>query len=129
MTLADGIRKHGFRKRYAREPLQSHAHMVLAFLCVINAFAAFTAFEAASQWHGLQNELLNGAAIVTCTDIGLRALRRYLRLLTHAESVAHQADCPHCAACGRLELIKSDAAGNEVDVRCCKCGRAWQISA
>lgn len=126
MTLADGIRKHGFRKWYERELLQSHAHMVLAFLCVIGIFAAF---EAASQWHGLQDRLLNGKAILTCTAIGLWALRRYLRLLTHAESVAHQADCPQCAACGRLELIKSDAAGNEVDVRCRKCGHAWQISA
>lgn len=126
MTLAEGIRKHGFRKWYERELLQSHAHMVLTFLSVIGIFAAF---EAASQLRGLQDQLLNGLAILLCTGIGLWALRRYLRLLTHAESVANQADCPHCKAYGRLELIKSDATGNEVDVRCRKCGHAWQISA
>ncbi len=126
MTLADGIRKHGFRKWYERELLQSHAHMVLTFLSVIGIFAAF---EAASQLRGLQDQLLNGVAIVLCTGIGLWALRRYLRLLTHAESVANQADCPHCKAYGRLELVKSDATGNEVDVRCRQCGHGWQISA
>jgi hypothetical protein len=30
MKLAEGIRKHGFRKWYERELLQSHAHMLLA---------------------------------------------------------------------------------------------------
>ena len=114
MTLADGIRKHGFRKWYERELLQSPAHMGFPFLCVIGIFAAF---EAASHWRGLQDQLLNGAAVLLCSSIGLWALQRYLHLLTHAESVAHQADCPHCAAYGRLELIKSDASGNEVDLR------------
>jgi hypothetical protein len=35
MKLAEGIRRHGFRKWYERELLQSHAHLVLCFLCVI----------------------------------------------------------------------------------------------
>ena len=35
MKLADGIRKHGFRKWYERELLQSHAHLVLTFLCAM----------------------------------------------------------------------------------------------
>ena len=78
--------------------------------------AEFAAFEAASQLRGLQDQLLNGVAILLCAGIGLWALRRYLRLLNHAECVANQADCPHCKAYGRLEVIGSDATGDEVDV-------------
>jgi hypothetical protein len=33
VKLAAGIRKHGFRKWYERELLQSHAHMALTFIC------------------------------------------------------------------------------------------------
>ena len=43
MKLAEGIRKHGFRKWYERELLQSHAHLLLTFLCMIGLFAAFEA--------------------------------------------------------------------------------------
>jgi hypothetical protein len=39
VKLADGIRKHGFRKWYERELLQSHAHLVLTFLSVLGLFA------------------------------------------------------------------------------------------
>ena len=51
MKLAEGIRKHGFRKWYERELLQSHAHLVLTFLCAIGLFAAFEGCVAASaRW-------------------------------------------------------------------------------
>ncbi len=33
MGLAEGIRKHGFRKWYERELLQSHLHMLLLLFC------------------------------------------------------------------------------------------------
>ena len=125
MTLADGIRKHGFRKWYERELLQSHAHMLLAFLCVIGIFAAF---EAASTRPALQDQLSNVGAVLVLTGVGLWALRRYLRLLSSAEAVAHQADCPQCKTYGRLELVRADATGREVEVRCRKCGHGWHIS-
>lgn len=126
MKLADGIRKHGFRKWYERELLQSHAHMVLTFLCTIGVFAAF---EAAGKFRSLQDQLLDFGAIVLCTGIGIWAMRRYLRLLNNAEAVAHQAECPHCKSYGRLELVQVDASGEEVQVRCRKCGHGWTIIA
>jgi hypothetical protein len=33
MVLAEGIRKHGFRKWYERQLLRGHGHMALTFLC------------------------------------------------------------------------------------------------
>jgi predicted Zn finger-like uncharacterized protein len=124
MKLADGIRKHGFRKWYERELLQSHAHMVLLFLCVIGLFAAF---EAASKFRSVADQVTDLVAAAVCAAVGLWALRRYLRLLSSAEAVAHQADCPHCKTYGRLELMQAQRADDEVHVRCRHCGHAWHI--
>lgn len=126
MTLAEGIRKHGFRKWYERELLQSHAHMALTFLCMIGLFAGFESLTRFSSWG---EQLKDLGAIGLCAGVGLWALRRYLYLLNHAEAAAHQADCPQCKTYGRLDLLQSDASGNEVQVRCRKCGHAWHISA
>jgi predicted Zn finger-like uncharacterized protein len=126
MRLAEGIRKHGFRKWYERELLQSHAHMALTFVCLIGIFAAFETMTSAASWSDRLNDL---AAILLCAAVGLWALRRYLYLLNHAEAAAHQADCPQCKTYGRLELLQSDASGDEVQVRCRKCGHVWHISA
>ena len=73
MKLADGIRKHGFRKWYERELLQSHAHLLLCFLCVIGLFAAF---EAAWRFEGGLDRLANLGAGLLCAATGLWALRR-----------------------------------------------------
>ena len=48
MRLAEGIRKHGFRKWYERELMQSHAHLALTFICMVGVFAAFEAAHAPS---------------------------------------------------------------------------------
>ena len=140
MKLADGIKKHGFRKWYERELLQSHAHLVLLILCVIGLLAAF---EAAWRFRAWQEQLTDLAAGVICATVGLWALRRYLALLAQAEAAANQADCPQCETYGRLEVLQgSDAVaptistspggdgdgGTDVAVRCRKCQHRWHIS-
>ncbi len=124
MKLAEGIRRHGFRKWYERELLQSHAHLALTFLCMVGVFAAL---EAAFRYRTLADQLVDIVAVLVCAATGVWALRRYLFLLTHAEAVAHQADCPQCQAYGRLELLQSDATGQTVQVRCRQCGHVWRI--
>ena len=120
MNLADGIRKHGFRKWYERELLQSHAHMALAFICLIVVFAAF---ELLSERRNIAG---NVAAIVIGTGVGAWAVRRYMRLLTGAEAVANQADCPDCGAYARFTLVR-DLPEGEVEVACRQCRRNWRI--
>lgn len=126
MKLADGIKKHGFRKWYERELLQGHAHLVLLIFCVLGLLAAF---EAAWRFRDWQDQLLDLTAGVICAATGLWALRRYLGLLASAEMAANQADCPKCQAYGRLELLKSDVQSGRVAVRCRKCGHEWDITA
>jgi hypothetical protein len=124
MKLADGIRKHGFRKWYERELLQSHAHLALTFMCALGVFAAI---EAATRFRSWSDQLTDIVAVLVCTGTGLWALRRYLYLLAHAEAAAHQAACPACTTYGRMELIQADESGESALVRCRKCGHGWQI--
>jgi hypothetical protein len=125
MTLAEGIRKHGFRKWYERELMQSHAHLALTFLCAIGIFAAV---EASTLFRSWADQVADGLALLLCTGIGLWALRRYLYLLAHAEAVANQADCPGCRAYGRMDLLQADGSGECVQVRCRRCSHVWRIN-
>ncbi len=82
MKLAEGIRKHGFRKWYERQLLQSHAHLALTFICMVGVFAAFEAVMRFRSWADQATDIV---AIFLCAGTGLWALRRYLFLLSHAE--------------------------------------------
>jgi RNase P subunit RPR2 len=124
MRLAEGIRRHGFRKWYERQLMRSHGHLVLTFLCMVGVFAAIESMRSASGWAERIEELFT---VALCAGTGLWALRRYLSLLQHAELAAHQADCPQCKAYGRLELVQSDESGDRVTVRCRSCGHGWRI--
>jgi predicted Zn finger-like uncharacterized protein len=126
MTLAEGIRRHGFRKWYERRLLTGHAHLAFLLLCVLGLM---TALEASTRPQPAADRAADIAVILLCVGAGLWALRRYLFLLTHAEAVANQAECATCKTYGRLDLLQSNAAGDEVIVRCRKCGHEWRIDA
>jgi predicted Zn finger-like uncharacterized protein len=126
MSLADGIRKHGFKKWYERELLQSHAHLVLTFLCAIGLFAAFEAFN---EFRGWSDRMFNLVVLGSSAVIGIWALRRYLYLLMHAETVANQAECPHCRTYARFTLLTEDNSADSVRVQCKKCEHRWLIGA
>ncbi|RZU02068.1 MJ0042-type zinc finger domain-containing protein [Rivibacter subsaxonicus] len=124
--LADGIRKHGFRKWYERELIASHAHLVLTFFCTIGLFAAFEVFDRQSPAF---DQLSNVAAVLLCAVIGIWALRRYLYLLTHAEATANQAVCPVCKTYARFDVAAEQNPRNAgvLNVRCRKCTHRWPI--
>lgn len=124
-TLADGIRRYGFRKWYERELLSSHAHMALALLASVALIASFEAFQGGS-W---SEKLLDTAFVLACAAIALWALRRYLYLLMHAEEMANQANCGQCKAYGLL-LVPDDARSDArrlVPVCCKRCGFRWDM--
>ena len=122
MKLAEGIRTVGFRKWYERELLTGHAHLAGVLMCVLGLMMAL---EASSRFTSTLDRVIDIVAVIICAAVGAWALRRYLFLLARAEAIAHQADCPHCQAYGRLacEAERPDA----VDVRCRKCGHRWTI--
>jgi hypothetical protein len=134
MQLADGIRRHGFKKWYERELLRGHAHLVALIACTLGLMMAL---EAATRFRSTADQIIDLVAVVVCTGAGLWALRRYMSLLLRAESIANQADCPRCRAYGRLDLAAStspmsaaqtsEAADEHVAVRCRACGHEWRI--
>jgi len=124
VQLIDGLRRHGFRKWYERELLQSHAHLALTFLCAVGLLAAFEAAAIFTSW---SDRMIDALAILACGSIGYWAMRRYLYLLMHAENVAHQADCPQCGVYARFKLVEGAAAAHGVLVRCRDCAHQWSI--
>ena len=125
MKLALGIRKHGFRKWYERQLLQSHALMALTFICLIGVLAAFEAITKASGWVASLGDVVT---LALCGATGLWALRRYLHLLIHANAVAAQADCPACGVYARFTLVHADGSGEHALVACRRCDHRWTIN-
>ena len=121
--LAEGIRKVGFRKWYERELLSGHAHMLLALLCTIALMACLELFQGGT----LSEKLMNAVMLFISGAVGLWALRRYLYLLTHAEALADQANCPSCAEYGRLTVVQEDRRNGQLLVRCRKCSNEWTL--
>jgi hypothetical protein len=124
MKLAVGISKHGFRRWYERELLQSHAHMALSFICLIGVLAAFESVTRRGSW---PSQLLDVGVMLLCLATGMWAIRRYLHLLMHAEAVAGQADCPACDTYARFRLVRAEASGESASVCCRHCGHEWTI--
>ena len=122
-SLAEGIRTIGFRKWYERELLSSHAHMVLALLSTIALMATLELFQAGSMNEKLVDVLL----FIVSGALALWSLRRYLYLLSHAEAVADQANCPQCKEYGRLNLLEEDRRNGQLLVRCRKCSHEWRL--
>ena len=125
MELAEGIRKHGFRKWYERELMQSHLHMLLLLLCTIGLLGALEVFSRSAP---LPDQVSVVVSALLCVGIGTWSLRRYLYLLMHAEEVAHQAVCPQCRTYGLLTVLHDDARAQRVSVRCKRCSHDWPIS-
>jgi hypothetical protein len=124
-TLAEGIRRVGFRKWYERELLSSHAHMLLALLSVVALLASFEAIGGGTT----VEKIMDFAFVLVCGAISLWALRRYLYLLMHAEEMANQANCPQCKAYGLLQLVEAQhrPKAGWVPVCCKRCGFAWKL--
>lgn len=126
-TLADGIRRVGFRKWYERELLSSHAHMALALISAVAMMASFEAFQGASTGE----KFMNTGFVLVSAAIALWSMRRYFYLLMHAEEMANQANCPQCQAYGQLQLQDPQDRRHPdrqlVPVCCKRCGFRWNL--
>jgi hypothetical protein len=121
--LAEGVRRFGFRKWYERELLSSHAHLLLTLLSSVALIGLLEAFQDASP----ADKLLDVLLFIASGAIGLWSLRRYLYLLTHAEEVANQANCPACGTYARFEVMGEDRRNGQIAVCCRACRQEWTI--
>ncbi len=135
MEVAEAIRRHGFRRWYERQLIESHAYLVTAFLALILLMAGIESFE-----------LLRGSplhyviALVMAAAAGMLtfvAWRRFVTLLGRAEQFAAAAACPRCQSWGRFDVIGAERADPDDPVEagrphwlrvCCrKCGDQWRV--
>jgi len=67
-------------------------------------------------------------SLLVAAALGAWALRRYLFHLGQAETLAHQADCPHCQVYARWQVEpQADADLHCLRARCRACDGRWTI--
>lgn len=134
MTVANHIRKRGFRRWHERQLIEAHASLVTAFLCVIVVAVCLDQFHwresGTKPWIMLA---LIAAGIALC----FKTVNFYFKMLFRAEHFAQQAVCCECKAYGVIEVLapvmhlddsRGNADANEwLKVRCKKCGHGWTM--
>jgi len=130
MTIAEHIRKLGFRRWHERQLIEAHASLVTAFLAIIVVAVCLDQF----RWRDgglkpLMMLVLIAIGIVLC----FKTVTFYFKMLFRAEHFAQQAVCGECKTYGLLEVThsaaESTAAGHDwLHVRCKKCGHAWTMA-
>lgn len=124
MSLAKGIRKHGFRNWYERALLGSHGWLVVALFGAFAALAAVESLMGSDNWADRAGYALGAFAAGAVT---LLTLLRFLRQLVRAQTAATQAKCPECEAYGRLKVVGESHQEAWVRVSCRACQHEWMM--
>lgn len=128
-TPAEGIARLGFRIWYERQLIEGHVWFVTAFLCAVLIMALMEELNLRGPGPLSLGVL---AVIVVATLIGAAALRRYIRMLTRAESQAEQCVCPGCASYGVVRVLEAGRVDDDdqpqwIRVSCKKCNSEWRL--
>ena len=134
MRVTDYIHRHGFKRWYERQLIESHAYLALAFLALILLLSGIEVLGEAQRGTLHLGLLLAGAIGGT---LMLVAWRRFTVLLARAEQFAAAAGCPQCAAWGQFKVLGEERAAEDdppeagrphwLRVRCVKCGNLWRL--
>lgn len=128
-TPAQGIARLGFRTWYERQLIEGHVWFVTGFLCTVLIMALMEELNLRGPG---PLSLPSLAMIVAATWIGIVAIRRYMRILARAESLAEQCVCPACASYGLIRVLEAgvaetDEQPQQMRVSCKKCDQQWHI--
>ena len=134
MEVAEYIHRHGFRRWYERQLIESHAYLALAFVALI---LLLSGIEVLGDGTGgmLYVAMLSAAAVGGVLMIV--AWRRFTVLLARAELFAEGATCSACAAWGKFRVLRQESAPEDeppeagrphwLRVRCTQCGHEWRL--
>ncbi len=135
MTVAEEIRRLGFRRWYERQLVVSHAYLVVAFLALIVLLAGIEGMDYLRRSVGYYLLVAVGAA--AAGTLMFVAWRRFNVLLARAELFAEGAECPRCRTWGKLRVIAAEASAPDdppesgrphwVRVRCNVCDNEWKL--
>jgi hypothetical protein len=128
------IRRHGFRRWYERQLIESHGYLALGFLALILMLASAEVLSDSKSGLGYLATLGMAAAGGL---LMLVAWRRFNVLLARAERFAEGATCPSCKSWGKFRVLGQEAAPEDdppeagrprwLRVRCHECGNEWKI--
>jgi hypothetical protein len=134
MQANDYIQRHGFRRWYERQLVESHAYLALGFVALILMLSGAEVLGDAKSGVGYVATL--GMAALGGL-LMLVAWRRFNVLLARAERFAEGATCPECKTWGKFRVLGQEAAPEDdppeagrprwLRVCCSKCGREWKI--
>jgi len=136
MQVADYIHRHGFRRWYERQLIESHAYLALAFVALILLLSGIEVMGDGAVGPRYLAMLCASALGGTLTFI---AWRRFTVLLMRAEEFAEGATCSECAAWGKFRVLGQESAADDdppeagrphwLRVRCTQCGHIWRLGA
>ncbi|MGH6611097.1 MAG: hypothetical protein ACRECQ_12660 [Burkholderiaceae bacterium] len=134
MQVTEYIHRHGFRRWYERQLIESHAYLALGFVALILLLAGMEVLAYTDS--GLRYVFILTAAAAGGV-LMLVAWRRFNALLIRAEHFAEAATCPQCKAWGKFKVLAQESAHVDdppeagrphwLKVRCTKCEAAWRL--
>lgn len=134
MQVTRYIERHGFRRWYERQLIESHAYLALGFVALILLLSGLELLSDVEA--GIRYLVILIAAAAGGTLLVV-AWRRFGVLLARAEHFAEAATCPQCKAWGKFKVLAQEASNaNEppeagrphwLSVRCTRCETVWKL--
>ncbi len=134
MQVTHYIERHGFRRWYERQLIESHAYLALGFIALILLASGMELLgdaEAGVRYVSLLTTAAAGGMLMVV------AWRRFTTLLARAEHFAEAATCPQCKAWGKFRVLAQESASADdppevgrphwLSVRCKQCEAVWKL--
>lgn len=134
MQASDYILRHGFRRWYERQLIESHAYLALGFVALILMLSGAEVLSDMRSGTGYLGTLVMAALGGLMV---LVAWRRFNVLLARAERFAEAATCPECKTWGKFRVLSQESTPDDeppeagrprwLRVRCAQCGGEWKL--
>lgn len=134
MSVSEYIRRHGFRRWYERQLIESFGYLTLSFVALVLLLAGLEVLGDAESAHRYLFLLMAAAGGGVLMFV---AWRRFSALLLRAEHFAGAATCPQCKAWGKFKVLAQESAPPDeppeagrphwLSVRCTKCEATWRL--
>ena len=134
MQVTRYIERHGFRRWYERQLIESHAYLALGFVALILLLSGLELLSDAEAGVRYIIVLIAGAAGGMLLVV---AWRRFGVLLARAEHFGEAATCPQCQAWGKFKVLAQESSNANdppeagrphwLNVRCTRCEAVWKL--
>ena len=134
MQVMRYIERHGFKRWYERQLIESHAYLALGFVALILLLSGMELLRDAET--GLRYVIVLSAAAGGGMLLVV-AWRRFGVLLARAEHFGEAATCPQCKAWGKFKVLAQESSSPDdppeagrphwLRVRCTQCETIWRL--